>query len=608
MSSSRGAYNVPLALNAEHRESAESRLRRHIADCKGCTIGPMPPDMFLKELLPMPTNNARDRLSSRSAFSGVPQRANSPSRIYVPLRLQIQALNKRTKSKSRCPGLEFVDTYERSRRSTDPEYAKPHICCFTSENANIVRDASSRTRLEFAYTELFFQVASDPAADIFVDPPSDASEGSRSAHDIARKFEDGSIREEAELLYGLHIAYATELSAAKRGLDTTVTLASPHEEATFRDAITEEVRLQLDIDGDELEKAVSAHYLRGHVTIIPITPQQPFDSAEKPHRFIVSRPIVSPLSLAGRGTREFWAVDAVGASIGQNRSREISCANSTTSACPTSPYLQSTATCQWILRYIANQTLRGTEELLYGTHDALTAMKDAYTMDSRIHRDLSVGNIILVKEPDRMVRKGYLIDWEASDRVDDGGEALHAGRAVNGKHTLADDLEALLYVVLYCGLYYLPHNHSIEEVEGVRQQFFEWYIRWPGDILHGGVGKLANAEDRLFTDHLHFESAALDEWLQTVMDFHCRRLGSKEAPDDMWTIDKLDAFWTEFLETHQLERDNRQVHMLSAIESLGSTTNSHTPVNDSKLQPGNIQHPPSERTYTCTAQRFGSDK
>ncbi|KAL7279685.1 hypothetical protein ACG7TL_006092 [Trametes sanguinea] len=551
---------------------------------------------------------------------------------------------------------------------------------------------------QFAYAELFFQVVSDPALDFFVDPPSEASEA-KSGHDLLRKFEDHGALEEAELAYGLHIAYATEilarqhrlflfsislagsfarffrwdragclvseafdvrqhphlltdflwrfsqLSEAKRGLDTTVTLASPQEEVTFRDAITEEVRLQLDIAGDELEKAVSAHYLRGHVTIIPITPQQPSNSAENPHRFIVSRPIVSPLSLAGRGTRGFWAVDAHtgrvvflkdcwrfywAEEVEGDILRELNdlgvrnipllavhgdvpmdppvhCESELVSQ---SSFTDEFANDSWVCivdgeRVRVNevwhyrlatftvgyglQTLRGTEELLYATHDALTAMKDAYTKDSRIHRDLSVGNIILVKEPDRVVRKGYLIDWEASDRVDDGGEALHAGRAgtwlfmsirmlhrsqVNGKHTLADDLEALLYVVLYCALYYLPHNHSVEEVDGVRQQLFESYIRWPGGILHGGVGKLANAEDRLFTDHLHFESAALDEWLRTVMDFHCRRFGSKEGPENMWNIDKLDAFWIEFLETHALERDNRQVHTLPVDAPTDSSASS----------------------------------
>ena len=60
-------------------------------------------------------------------------------------------------------------------------------------------------------------------------------------------------------------------------------------------------------------------------------------------------------------------------------------------------------------------------------------MQDALVKDKRLHRDLSVGNIILVKEPDVATgcRRGYLIDWDASIRVDGSGEAVREGRAVS---------------------------------------------------------------------------------------------------------------------------------------------------------------------------------
>ena len=77
-------------------------------------------------------------------------------------------------------------------------------------------------------------------------------------------------------------------------------------------------------------------------------------------------------------------------------------------------------------------------------------MRDALSKDSRIHRDLSAGNIILVKEPGCNVRKGYLIDWEVSDRVDDAGEALHAGRTV-GRELIACPLFAVLTVLCVSG-------------------------------------------------------------------------------------------------------------------------------------------------------------
>ena len=96
--------------------------------------------------------------------------------------------------------------------------------------------------------------------------------------------------------------------------------------------------------------------------------------------------------------------------------------------------------------------LRGTRELLHATYDVYTgmswplslhldplftadlwraAMQDALEKDSRIHRDISVGNIVLVKEKGSAIRRGYLIDWETSCKVDDDGAATEVGRVVS---------------------------------------------------------------------------------------------------------------------------------------------------------------------------------
>ena len=58
------------------------------------------------------------------------------------------------------------------------------------------------------------------------------------------------------------------------------------------------------------------------------------------------------------------------------------------------------------------------------------AMKDAYSLASCLHRDISTGNIILVREEDRKMRHGYLVDWDASCDIDESGAAAEPGRAV----------------------------------------------------------------------------------------------------------------------------------------------------------------------------------
>lgn len=93
------------------------------------------------------------------------------------------------------------------------------------------------------------------------------------------------------------------------------------------------------------------------------------------------------------------------------------------------------------------KSFRGTDELLPATYDIFhgelslcccvgirltaSAMRDALDKDSRLHRDLSVGNIILVKETGSTTRKGYLIDWEASSRIDSEGHSLDKSRMVS---------------------------------------------------------------------------------------------------------------------------------------------------------------------------------
>ena len=68
-------------------------------------------------------------------------------------------------------------------------------------------------------------------------------------------------------------------------------------------------------------------------------------------------------------------------------------------------------------------------------------MQDALEKDSRVHRDISAGNIILVRDgADPNIRKGYLIDWESSCTVEDSGLATKAGRAVRG--TSRNDADA----------------------------------------------------------------------------------------------------------------------------------------------------------------------
>lgn len=95
-----------------------------------------------------------------------------------------------------------------------------------------------------------------------------------------------------------------------RGHDTTVRAASLEEEAVFQYYIRDYIRSQLSLEGEALDHALSEHYEPNHVNVLHVLPQGCDDDPGLVRWYLVSRPVISPLLLVGKGTRGFWAVDA----------------------------------------------------------------------------------------------------------------------------------------------------------------------------------------------------------------------------------------------------------------------------------------------------------
>ncbi|KAL5532274.1 hypothetical protein ACEPAF_5843 [Sanghuangporus sanghuang] len=92
-------------------------------------------------------------------------------------------------------------------------------------------------------------------------------------------------------------------------------------------------------------------------------------------------------------------------------------------------------------------------ELFLALQDVLEALIVAYEKCKRLHRDVSLDNIIL-----------FLVDREgkAGDYYRSGTWAYMSTNALLRKsgfrHSHQDDLESLFYVSLYCAILWLPHN------------------------------------------------------------------------------------------------------------------------------------------------------
>ena len=286
---------------------------------------------------------------------------------------------------------------------------------------------------------------------------------------------------------------------------------------------------------------------------------------------------------------------------------------------------------QWHYRIVMGtvgyglKRFKDTEELLRTTYDVFhgtsvicivvaslisrIAMRDSVTNAARLHRDISLGNILLVRNREGEIRTGYLIDWDTSCPVSETGECIEAGRVVSllllllswvkinaiiqgtwqfmsyrllapagleRKPTLQDDMESLFYVVLYCSLLWLPHNLSKEGLRRVIRMMFD-IKTWIVDHYHGGDGKTPNALDRHYTKSITFKEP-LHEWLQTVMDYFAPPRELQPQYKEYWSNpDHLEAYWGDFLRTHTFEADDRVVHDHPAATGVYVTPGSSIP-------------------------------
>ena len=85
-------YNVPMALDPKTSRTeglepvlAMARNNTHIKEAQKTTIGPMPVATFMETFLSTTSEDRRDILSSRNAFSAVPKYAKRPAEVYEPL-------------------------------------------------------------------------------------------------------------------------------------------------------------------------------------------------------------------------------------------------------------------------------------------------------------------------------------------------------------------------------------------------------------------------------------------------------------------------------------------------------------------------------------------
>lgn len=113
-------------------------------------------------------------------------------------------------------------------------------------------------------------------------------------------------------------------------------------------------------------------------------------------------------------------------------------------------------------------------ELIIATYHALLGHRDAWEKAKVLHRDVSIGNIMIDVESSEEDPRGMLIDWDVCRYEDEPSTSEQLGgqtgtwpfiSALALKYPkkpmdLADDLESFLYVILYMALRFHRHTFS----------------------------------------------------------------------------------------------------------------------------------------------------
>ncbi|KAL5480802.1 hypothetical protein ACEPAI_9742 [Sanghuangporus weigelae] len=203
------------------------------------------------------------------------------------------------------------------------------------------------------------------------------------------------------------------------------------------------------------------------------------------------------------------------------------------------------------------RTFTGSRELFSAARDALQALDSAYKRCRRVHRDISLDNIILYRLEPSGPRKGLLVDWEYSSVVDSSGRvadklrigtwAFMSGNALYGlkkfRHAIEDDLESLFYVVMYGSIRWLPHNYVSQLGRWVRSFFYE--------ALPEGIGKTIGGTDKLlqisfggskFFDKFSFENRFVQDWFR--VGYKLLWTTSPASKDCLLTTEKMQELFT----------------------------------------------------------------
>ncbi|GLB40661.1 putative other 1 protein kinase [Lyophyllum shimeji] len=163
---------------------------------------------------------------------------------------------------------------------------------------------------------------------------------------------------------------------------------------------------------------------------------------------------------------------------------------------------------------------------------AFTAHQQAYEKCGIIHRDISAANILITDDGGGILNDGDLAPSHQADGQHGGLPRhertgtwafmpclLQGGRS--NAHTIQDDMESFVHIVLYHSVRYLPHNKT-NVLEAILEQIFDDVLVDRKGVRRGGGNKYAlfrlRGEHCMFSGFQLVDHPPLNAWIEGAIE------------------------------------------------------------------------------------------
>ena len=133
---------------------------------------------------------------------------------------------------------------------------------------------------------------------------------------------------------------------------------------------------------------------------------------------------------------------------------------------------------------------------------------------------------------------------------------LISGADDDYRHKFSDELESLLYVILYCCLRWLPHTEYYT-LGSVIYDFFYSSYSFNG-VEVGGSSKLAERRMRRITRRFKYPCAPVGEWITEMFELLAPLTPGKTAN---WNESAVEALWRDTIRCDLPDGDRVEHHI-----------------------------------------------